>query len=510
MAEPETNSSESVPSPEPTQVKTKSKRYVGSRETLAYILFDVAASVGIGKQGGEFTDRILNISKGWQAAVTPITTAWDIINDLFVAAFVEKTRTRFGKFRPWLIAYPIYGIPMTMMSYLLPYIFWGTDAGFLPKIITWAVLNMFNEMTGTLNGICRTGMVVNITPDPGERLLLINKANFWSMFGEELPQQIFSILMDVIARQTAKFTKEMINLKMRRWFLIFGEGTIIISGLFSLWFAWVSRERVVGTEQSREKPPTIRESFIALRKNRPLFMLMISEILGGFSIKGQMSTYTNSILNFRNFGTVMGIPGAPISYIAYAWVPPLRRKFSTKFLWLAGNHIMQPFNIIIYFLGLIRRKGQPLFLQLVPMLIIYAVYNCIHMCVWPLNKVIGEEIRNECIDYGEWKSGMRSEAMVGTLRSFPSKITNAVGSTVTNAIMEMIGFQTGLDYNNQSEKTAQGVFAMATIIPTLSGLIGLIPKLFFNINQKDREQMYAELAERRARIAAEMNAQIGE
>jgi len=92
--------------------------------------------------------------------------------------------------------------------------------------------------------------------------------------------------------------------------------------------------------------------------------------------------------------------------------------------------------------------------------------------------------------------------MVGVLRNLPKKITAVFGNSMTAAILKLIGFQTGINYTNQSERTAKGVFAMSTVIPTLTGFIVLIPKLFFNISQKDREQMYRELGERRAAAAA--------
>ncbi|MDR3313702.1 MAG: MFS transporter [Oscillospiraceae bacterium] len=485
----------------------KGRRYVGPRETVGFVLYDVAQSVNVSNRNQEFTDRILNISRFVQAAVTPFATAWDIINDLFVAAMVDKTRTRFGKFRPYLVLYPLYGIPVSMLFYVLPYLFLNQqdDPRFLLKIIVWALVTMFNELTGTISGIARTGMIANITPDPQDRLGLINKANFFSMFGEDLPKQVFAILQDIIANNKS-LSLTSINTKMRKLYLYFGVGTIAIAGALSLYFAFISKERVFGTEQGDEKPPTIRESMRGLRNNRPLFMLMISEILGGFSIKGQLGTYTDSILNFRNFGLLTGIPGSPVSYLSYAYVPWLRERFSTKTIWLVSSHFTAPTSILIFFFGMIHSKkdNKRLFLKLAPMMVVYMIENTFHMALYGASKVIPEEIRNECIDYGEWKNGFRAEGMTGALRSMPSKITNAVGNSLTSVILGAIGFKTGKEYNKQNERTAMGVFALATIIPTVTSILGIIPKFFYNISQDDREQMYAELKSRRAAVAQQM------
>jgi Na+/melibiose symporter-like transporter len=144
------------------------------------------------------------------------------------------------------------------------------------------------------------------------------------------------------------------------------------------------------------------------------------------------------------------------------------------------------------------------------MLAAYAVEDMTLMTLYAAKKVLPDEIENEIIDYGEWKNGFRSEAMVGTLKGIAPKIANIFGSTLNSALMKLVGFQGGLDYMNQTEKTTNWIFAMSTILPTLTGFISLIPKFFYNINQKDRERMYPELAERRSAALAVREQNIAE
>ena len=488
--------------------KDVGRRYVGTRETFAYIMYDVAQSVPAIDMS-EFGPRLLPIDLRISALLGPFATAWDIINDLFCAAWVDKTRTRFGKFKPYLVLYPLYGIPMTLMTFLLPYLFWGTDNTYLPKIIASFTLGLFNELTGTLSWICRTGMLSNITPNPEERLLLITKANFFSMFGEDFPKQVFGVLRDIISRATNKTILQR-NLQMRTLYLTFGMSTILIAGGLSLYFAVVARERVFGSEAAKEKPPSFKEQFLALRRNRPLFMLMLADILGSINVKSQSGHYHRAVLNFANFGLVSGLPGSIPSYVSYSWVPKMRQRFSTKTLWIMNDYINPPMLVLIYFFGRIKVHNPAKiamgvtrnFLDLIPMLIVYGIQNTIDMCFYGQKKVIPSELYNETIDYGEWKSGFRSEGMTGVLRSMPSKITGALGNSMNNLILSAIGFQLGENYINQSEKTKMSVFALSTIVPAAFSLVTLAPKLLFNISQKDREVMYVELRERRAAAAA--------
>ncbi|MCL1952639.1 MAG: MFS transporter, partial [Oscillospiraceae bacterium] len=314
----------------------KGRRYVGTKETAGFIMFSASIDVKV-ERNNEWVDRVLFVDRGMQALFTPIRAVWDMVNDVFMAAFIEKTRTRFGKFKPYLILYPVYGLPMMLLLYLLPYVFSnapGTGT-MMSKVLAWVVMEMFNEFTDTIAGIAKRGMRANLTPDPEERLSLLTKAKLLNI-GSNVPKLLFPVFRDVISRST-KLTPAEINAKMRGLFLGFGTSTLLLSSALSLFFAVVSRERVfdpLGVEHDRA--PTIRESMAALKNNRPMFMLMLSQILGNISIRSMYSTYTDSVLNFANFGTVSGIPGGPISYLGYAWIGKLRERFSTKTLWIVS------------------------------------------------------------------------------------------------------------------------------------------------------------------------------
>jgi len=443
-----------------------------------------------------------------QAVLGPVRAIWDMVNDVFMAALIEKTRTRWGKFKPYLILYPLYGLPMTLLLYALPYIFPNSpESGtMLSKVAVWVLMEMFNEFTDTISGIAKRGMRANLTPNPEERLSLLTTAKLLNNFG--LPTKLlFPVFRDVISRN-AKLTPIEVNQKLRGLFMGFGVSTLVISSALALFFAVVSKERVfdsLGVEH--ERAPTIRESLAALKNNRPMFMLMISQVLSNISIRSMLGTYTNSVLNFANFGTVSGIPGEPFHYIGYTYIGRLRARFSTKTLWIVSENISKPVYIMIYFFGMMRTKTavrgiHRMYMQLWPMLIAFAFENIALMSLYALKNVLPDEIENEIIDYGEWKNGFRSEAMVGTLKGIPPKIAGIFGNTITSILMKYIGFQGGLDYLNQTEKTNDAIFALATIVPTLFGAISLIPKFFYNINQKDRERMYADLAERRSAAMA--------
>ena len=74
----------------------KNRRYVGTKETLAYIIYDISASFNISKYNDVFITDIVQIGLRFQTIVTFVIGIWDVINDIFLAAIIDRTRTRFG------------------------------------------------------------------------------------------------------------------------------------------------------------------------------------------------------------------------------------------------------------------------------------------------------------------------------------------------------------------------------------------------------------------------------
>ncbi|MCL2531205.1 MAG: MFS transporter [Oscillospiraceae bacterium] len=502
---------------------SKFRRTVSLKETIGLVAFESANGMPfrIGSHQ-EWLDRILNINRARQAQGGIIVAVGDIFSDIFLATLVEKIRTRWGKFRPLLLLFSVYAPVMSVAMALLPVFFWEVydpQGALLTKLIFWIVLRIMNDLADTLWNIATVGMIANITADPEERLSLIVKARFFST-GSGPINLLRDIIADVVSNRPAYTAAQRMarEVAMRRMFAGFGIGTVLLSGLLGIYFAAVSKERVIGVAniQKKEKPPTFRESLSALKGNRPLLMIVLHEMLEGVRVDDQMGTYTSAILNFRNFGTIFGAPGAILNPISYSYIGKLRKVMSTKVLWVVSRSIGRPILIAIYFFGMLPAPPRQspggqytytrMYARIGPMIGVYMLYDLARQSMWGASVVIPDEIRNEVIDYGEWKNGFRSEAMVGMLRGVPRKVMSIVGRAVTDFIMHQFGFRTGEAFGDQPPATADGIWLMTTLIPQSFALLATIPQFFYNIGKKEREVMYAELGERRAAALAAQQA----
>ena len=98
----------------------QNRRYVGTKETVAYVVYDMSQSFNINAYSQRFVTNILQVSLKLQRIANVINGIWDVINDVLFGAIVDKTRTRWGKFKPYLVALGIPGTIGTCIYWLMP------------------------------------------------------------------------------------------------------------------------------------------------------------------------------------------------------------------------------------------------------------------------------------------------------------------------------------------------------------------------------------------------------
>ncbi len=479
----------------------QNRRYVGTKETVGYVIFDMAQSFNINSYSGRFITSIFKMDLELQAVANLINSIWDIINDTFSGAVVDKTRTRWGKFKPYLI---VLGIPATICTclyWLMPAIFPNAANDSMAKFFFYLVLALLRETGGTFRGFAQTGMLATITPNPIERTRLITQANFFSGFlGEKLPQQIMDVLVDLIGNEI--IAKGAMEKAYRNVFMGMGVFTSLVSGIAALWFASITKERVM---QSIETP-SIKQGIKSIVNNKPLLLITLSETLGKFSLfSGSKQDYFIDVLNFSTLGTIVGIPGAIVHPFSYALVPWFRKRLSTKACCLLGKYSIDITYIPVFLFGCIGGKKNGLYKKVVPMGIALAIQETVYMFFYGLRSVIPNEMYNEAMDYCEWKNGYRTEAITSAAKGMAEKLA----STLSNFVQTLFKKAIGYDINSYTRGTAQTddtkfwLFAMFTVMPMVTTFLSIIPILFYDLSGKKRDKMYEELLARRALMASE-------
>ncbi len=410
---------------------------------------------------------------------------WDVINDTFIGVIVDQTRTRWGKFRPYLVAFQI---PMTLISafyWFMPFIFAGTSDRDMTKFAVYFAFNVITETAGTFTAISGTGLISTITPNPLERTMLITKANVLAI-GSNVPELLMGLLLDLV-------NNKILHWKLRNLFLGFGLFTNFVAAGACMFFFLTCRERVM---QSIERP-SILQGLKSIVTNKPILLITLSEFLEGFAVGTNMTDYFIDVLGSAVLETVVGIPGGLFSYSSYAAVKPLRKRFSTRFLWIFQDIWVDMCWLGTCAAGVINNN----FMKRKAMIPIMMIEECFEMCVYGLGQVIPIELYNESMDYCEWKNGYRTEAMTGVAKGLITKFQRIANNTVKNLIMNAIGYEQGRKIGTQDNKTKFWMFVLSTGLPVVTGSLGVLPKFFYPLNSKLRDQMYEELIARRQNLS---------
>ena len=468
----------------------RSYNYVGTKETIAYLFNDFSNSFNINSFNDRFIWDVVKIDFGIAAIVNLFTGTWDVINDAIISAIVDNTRTRIGKFRPYML---MLQIPLTVLGlfyWCIPYLFPGSSGIFMPKLIFYFVFLVIQETATTFTTVAKNGYMTTITPNPNERVRLITLAELLTgMMGEDLPVLLLGFLYDLV--NTGK-----LHATLRSIFLWMGVSTALISSACTLWFFIVSKERVPQTLEH----PDLKAGFRAIFTNYPVLLLCLSEFLTEFGVSSDEQNYwidvhggTSMINTWR---TIAGLPSAPVGSVSYAFVAPLRRRFSSRFLWVGSDVYGDMVTLAFFLFGMFRKN----YLKLTPMLIAFGVRGFFEKALFGVNKVINIDLWNEAMDYCEWKNGYRMEATTGVAKSLVKKIQKLLMTSVRSFIMKKIGYVQGLKIGTQDERTKFWLFALCTIVPLVTSALGIVPKMLWPITRKKRAQMYYELSERRQKM----------
>lgn len=487
------------------------RRVVSRKETIGYMLFDGSAGFNINGQEELYVDSVLKISLRKQAIYNAIGGVWDVVDDILIGGIIEKTRTRWGKFVPYLF---LSGLPFAAISaiyWLLPVLFSGAhinDMDYMPKFIAYVILKMALEMVSNFKTVATSGYLSTVTPYPSDRRRLLSVTKYCNLFYAGLPNTLIEFLLDFITNDIIKSTAEKTSADMIKVSLVtLGPFTAIVAGLITLWYSTIAKERV---HQSVNTPKII-DSLRVVFTNKPVLVYMISNALSSFGTGISTNNYYRWVLFMTTFETVAGIPSVAFQPIGYSKYNKLSQKFSTKSLYMMSHSIPKACYIPLFLYGLLikDKSGSALFKNRIAMLPVTAVWECIYASFQGVFAVSGDEMVNECNDYIEWKCGYRNEAILSVASTIMCKIPTRVNDIFKPKFKEWIGYDQ-LAYTEkrpQTENAQKWIFAMATVFPAVLAVVGLIPMLFYNVDKETRDRMYRELNERRVKTAATINAE---
>lgn len=466
----------------------KEKRYVGVKENLAYGFANAGQVFGynLNSYFSLFFTKVFCIPQKAVSRMILVLGIWDTINDPIMGGIIDKTRTRYGKLRPYLLIVPLPLAIATVMLFSGPLIM--QDAKSVASKIVYMYISYFIwELFYTLGDVPFWGMSSAISPLPSDRTRAISTARFISSLIGGLSTTLLVLLMD-------GSEKDVIPISLPQVFcLISIIAACFIICLFSL-AGLKCKERVVQTV----KDPSVLAGFKVLFRNKPLLMIVIGNVLSTVTaVSGAFETYYYAeVVNINSLKLLITLPGTIFGFVTYLLIPKLQRKLDNRQIVFLNGIVRAVVSLFVFLIGM---KNYNNLAVVIPLLLFQ---NLIFSFFGTINLVIPTQMIGDTIDYMEWKTGERNEGVSFSVLTFVGKLTGSVAASLCTAILPIIGLTYksvgGETVTVKGDNTDLLIWAFFTVVPYVAGLIALVPYLFYDLTGKKLKTIREDMQERRA------------
>ena len=474
-------------------------RYVGVKETLAYGIANAGQCFGYNIIAGSYLSlffvKVFGVPPTAVASMMLFLGLWDTINDPLMGTLIDKTRTRYGKLRPYLLIVPIPLGLATIALFAGPQIL-GENAETISKIIYMFITYVIWELFYTLGDVPFWGMSAAISPSPCDRTRVISSARFISGLIGGLSTTILTVLMDLSNNKVIPLSLSQVFLLMAVISGTFGMALFSLSGI-------CTKERVVQTV----KEPSILDGFKALIRNKPLLLIVIGNVLAALGGIGGFfqAYYYSEVVQMNSLTIIVYLPGTILGFITYLLIPKIKQRFDNRQIIFLNGFVRLVMGALVFVIGL---KFFTNLWVVVPLLMIqnllFSMFNTINM-------VIPTEMIGDTIDYMEWKTGERNEGVSFSVLTFVGKLTGSISGTIGNFLLPIIGLSfvqisaTETMTVKAYEYTDTLIWGMFTLAPAVLGLLPLIPYIWYDLTGDKLKQVREEMAERRTTLSAQVS-----
>jgi GPH family glycoside/pentoside/hexuronide:cation symporter len=237
------------------------------------------------------------------------------------------------------------------------------------------------------------------------------------------------------------------------------------------------KERYVEVKPANAQKPGLLQSFRAIAGNRPLFILCIANLctLGAFNVKLAIQVYyTQYVLNDPILLSYMGFFSMGCIFIGVFMMPGAVRRFGKKKVYISGLMIWVAGDLLNYFFG----GGS----------VSFVAFSCLAFFGSAFVNSLNWALVSDTVEYGEWRTGVRSEGTVYTgFTFFGRSLRRWRASSRDHAHADRLCAQRGA-----ISSTVEGLRQLIFIYPCLLAVITIVAMgCFYNLNEK----MYVRIVE---------------
>ncbi|MBP8855730.1 MAG: MFS transporter [Oscillospiraceae bacterium] len=410
-----------------------------------------------------YTD-IFGISSIAVAGLMMVARLIDAFTDPIMGMIGDRTRSKLGRFRPWII----FGAPVLGFSVFL--IFYAPDLAPNLKLVYAYVTYIFYSLATTAVNIPYQSLTPVMSEDPDQRTIVVA-----SKQGLSVVAMLFSMV----------FTMPLVN--------VFGGGQkgwamfAILSGVLttlSFWMcAWGGKKYDTMDKVANAAPFNLKKQLQLLYKNKPLMMLMIAcgtDVLAAAAANAVNVYYFKYVLHRVDLVPITSLLGLIPSIIMIPFIPMLAKKFGKKRLYLTATALsIVPLTINLF----------------IPTAFVSVIVSMLFVLGFTM-KIAGDlswGMLPDCVDYGEWKLGIRGEGTVSSSLTFINKFGMALGGSAASLILGLVGFTANVE---QTPLVLNTIIIMRFGLPILGYIASLLSMRYYELTKERMAEIRTDLNER--------------
>ncbi|MCM1122432.1 MAG: glycoside-pentoside-hexuronide (GPH):cation symporter [Eubacterium sp.] len=409
-----------------------------------------------------FATDYMGISAMTAGMIFMISKVFDGVTDIIAGYLIDKTNTRIGKGRPYELALVGYWLCLVIL-------FAAPQMGVAPSCVyLFVTYSLINSVFMTFLNCNESVYLANVLENPEHSVTIGAVTGFVSL--------IFTMVASMLLPQMVAT----MGTTRKGWLMI----SLILAVPFTLLglvrFTMV-KERHQTAAVAREKL-TLKDMLSCLAQNKYIllfaFVIFISNI-GSNLVNGVQTYYFQYIMGDLGLASIMSLSMLAV-IIVIMITPVLSNKFgfvnvmrTTTLIGMCGYliRLLAPRNMLLLFVS-----------NVIAMMGFFTMFS------------FASTFIIDCIDYGEWKTGKRSEGTISCAQSVTAKIGTAVGAGVIGVLMGITGYDGALEVQPDSANTM--IIMLFSVIPAIFCLIQFIFLKVYDLDKK-LPQIREELKQRR-------------
>ena len=434
---------------------------VSLREKLGYGVGAVGLDLSYGlfySYLSIYLTNALGINPAFLLIITPIARLWDGFNDPMMGMIVDKTHTKMGKYRPWILAGALLNAVVLCLLFNNP----GFSLGSAGLYVYAAVLYVFWGMTNTLADIPFWSMVPSFASEEKDRNLVSTIARAFSGLGQGIISIFTPIAVaffgGVAGSKLDAMTSDTLSKGFGKWSIIMAVGLVA----FALITVISTKERRIIVNKEKF---SFKAAINVIKSNDQLLVFMLFAMIsnaGFYMTSGISSYYFTSVLGDLTLQSKFNLMGTVGSVLSILVVPVFSKFMNNRQIYKLSLSMAAVGYIGMAVMGYV-------FTGNVTALGIFYILTSLGTGSMFVNQTV---MLADCVDYGEYKTGNRNQSLTFSMKGFLQKMAYTMQAIIMYATFTITGYDG--EALVQTPQAQSAISFLMFIVPPVMIIVSLI------------------------------------